>query len=52
MVLVLLLAGKASAVVQAGEEAPDFALEALDGGQVSLGDFRGKVVLINLFGYN
>ena len=52
--LLLLLAwgGKALAVVQTGEEAPDFTLQELDGGQVSLSDFRGKVVLINLFGYN
>jgi peroxiredoxin len=48
----LALAGEALAVVQTGEPAPDFTLEALGGGQVSLGDFRGKVVLINLFGYN
>lgn len=54
MALMLFLAwgGKASAVVQTGEQAPDFTLEGLDGGQVSLSDFRGKVVLINLFGYN
>jgi len=42
----------AAALVQVGEEAPDFTLEALGGGQVSLSEFRGKVVLINLFGYN
>lgn len=52
--LTLLLAwhGAAPALVQTGEEAPDFTLQQLDGGQVSLSDFRGKVVLINLFGFN
>ena len=42
----------APALVQTGEVAPDFSLTQLDGGQVSLSDFRGKVVLINLFGFN
>jgi cytochrome oxidase Cu insertion factor (SCO1/SenC/PrrC family) len=42
----------AAALVQTGEEAPDFTLKQLDGGQVSLSEFRGKVVLLNLFGYN
>jgi peroxiredoxin len=54
LVLVSLLAWRsaASALVKTGEEAPDFTLQQLDGPQVSLSDFRGKVVLINLFGYN
>ena len=37
---------------QPGEIAPDFTLEEVDGGQVSLSDFEGKVVFINFFGYN
>jgi cytochrome c biogenesis protein CcmG/thiol:disulfide interchange protein DsbE len=32
-----------------GFSAPDFTLELLDGGQVTLSDLRGKVVLINLW---
>lgn len=54
LLVLLLLAWSrgAPALVQTGEEAPDFTLEQLDGAQVSLSDFRGKVVLINLFGYN
>ena len=35
-----------------GGEALDFTLDSLDGGPVSLSDFRGQVVLINFFGYS
>ena len=35
-----------------GDLSPDFTLENVDGGQVSLSDFRGRVVLMNFFGYN
>ena len=54
VVLTLLLAWVhgVSALVKTGEQAPDFTLQQLDGAQVSLSDFRGKVVLINLFGFN
>lgn len=52
LVLLLVWSGGAAALVKAGEEAPDFTLQQLDGGQVSLSDFRGKVVLVNLFGFN
>ncbi len=54
LALALLLAWQsaAPALVKTGEQAPDFTLQQLDGAQVSLSDFRGKVVLINLFGYN
>ena len=34
-----------------GDPAPDFTLQQLGGGLVSLSDFRGKVVLIDIFGY-
>lgn len=52
LILLLAMTSTASALVKTGEQAPDFTLQQLDGGQVSLSDFRGKVVLINLFGYN
>ena len=32
-----------------GERAPDFTLETLDGGTVSLSDFRGKPVVLNFW---
>lgn len=35
--------------VKEGSLAPDFTLEALDGSQVSLSDFRGRPVLINFW---
>jgi peroxiredoxin len=35
-----------------GESAPDFELEQLNGGLVTLSEFRGKVVLLNFFGYD
>ena len=34
-----------------GEPAPDFRLQVLGGGELSLSDLRGKVVLIDFFGY-
>lgn len=33
-----------------GEEAPDFTLKNLNGDEVSLSDYRGKIVLINFWG--
>lgn len=51
----LLALGATSAPAQApepGDEAPDFTLESLDGGRVSLSDFRGRVVFINFFGFS
>ncbi|HDZ59366.1 MAG TPA: TlpA family protein disulfide reductase [Actinobacteria bacterium] len=32
-----------------GDMAPDFTLQTLDGGQISLSDLRGKVVLVNIW---
>ena len=33
-------------VVRAGQPAPDFTLQDIDGNEVSLSDFRGRVVMI------
>jgi peroxiredoxin len=52
VLLALAWSREGGALVRAGEDAPDFALQQLGGGQVSLSDFRGKVVLVNLFGFN
>ena len=38
-----------SGVVIAEEVAPDFTLTDIDGGEFSLGDFRGKVVVLDFF---
>jgi len=32
-----------------GEQAPEFSLQSMDGKQVALSDFKGKVVLIGMF---
>lgn len=42
-------AGALRASPREGFLAPDFTLEALDGGQVTLTDLRGKVALVNLW---
>ena len=51
--LVLVLAGcsggPASSAAQVGERAPDFQLQNLDGQTISLGDLRGKPVLVNFW---
>ena len=45
--------GSANAQVpEVGELAPDFTLETIDGEELSLSDFQGKVVFINFFGYS
>ncbi|MGP0564629.1 peroxiredoxin family protein [Nitrospina sp. 32_T5] len=38
-----------AAVPKAGDPAPGFSLTSVDGQQVSLGDFKGKVVLVGMF---
>lgn len=35
--------------IEVGKEAPDFTLKNLDGDEVSLSDYRGKIVLINFW---
>lgn len=35
--------------IEKGKEAPDFVLKDLDGNDISLSDFRGKVVLLNFW---
>ena len=35
-----------------GDAAPDFRLDRLDGGQATLSDFKGQVVLIFFLGYS
>ena len=35
-----------TAIVKAGDQAPDFSLRSLDGRQVSLADYRGKKVIV------
>jgi len=42
-------AGPAVAGIEVGQRAPDFALAALDGGEVTLADHRGSVVLLNFW---
>ena len=37
---------------QVGDPAPDFLLDRLDGGQATLSDFEGQVVLIFFLGYS
>ena len=37
---------------QVGDPAPDFVLDRLDGGQATLSDFEGQVVLIFFLGYS
>ena len=38
--------------LQVGDPAPDFLLDRLDGGQATLSDFEGQVVLIFFLGYS
>jgi peroxiredoxin len=39
----------AKKIIRSGDRAPEFRLQALDGRQVSLSDFRGKVVLVHFW---
>ena len=49
LVGLLALAGPALAVLQVGQEAPDFSLPDTAGQYHSLSDFRGSVVLLNFW---
>ena len=51
LALLLSVQGTMGQVPEVGDLAPDFTLQQLEGGYVSLNDFRGKVVLINFFGF-
>ena len=48
-VLVALLLLQCTRPVQVGQKAPDFVLEDLKGGSVSLGELRGKVVFLHFW---
>ncbi len=41
--------GREARIIQEGDRAPEFSLPSLDGKQVSLSDFRGKVVLVHFW---
>jgi len=45
-VLLLLLSCSTAQIPQVGDKAPDFTLESIEGKNISIGDFRGKTVLI------
>ena len=49
--LLLSVQGATGQVPEVGDLAPDFTLKQFEGDYVSLSDFRGKVVLINFFGF-
>ena len=53
LVIILLIAVIPSSALgarpSAGDKAPDFSLKSMSGDQVSLSDFKGKVVLIGMF---
>ena len=49
--LLLSVQGTMGQVPKVGDLAPDFTLQQLEGDYVSLNVFRGKVVLINFFGF-
>ena len=40
---------EAATLVRAGDEAPDFTVEMIDGSKVALSELRGKVVLLNFW---
>jgi peroxiredoxin len=41
--------GGAQTGISQGQVAPDFSLETLEGGKVSLSDYRGQIVLLNFW---
>jgi len=46
------LAVPALAAVRVGDRAPDFSLKGVDNRDYALSDYRGRVVVINLLGWN
>ncbi len=46
--LLLSFAGQSLAYLQAGSEAPDFKLSDLEGNQVNLSDFQGKIIVLKI----
>ena len=48
-ILMAILLAQCTPPVQVGEKAPDFVLEDLKGGVVSLGELRGKVVFLHFW---
>ena len=53
LIIILLIAvipvSALGAMPSAGDKAPDFSLKSIDGRQISLSDFKGKVLLIGMF---
>lgn len=47
--LILLGACSKGVAIEVGENAPDFTLTSVDSGQISLSDFKGKVIILNFF---
>ncbi len=50
-VLIILAKGgpKTAKIIQEGDQAPSFSLAGANGGQVSLSDYRGKVVMVHFW---
>jgi peroxiredoxin len=42
----------ALAAVKVGDRAPDFQLTGVDGKNYALSDYKGRVVVLNLLGWN
>lgn len=51
LILTLGVTSQLQATVHAGDEAPDFTKTELGGGEISLSDYSGKVVILFLLGY-
>ena len=49
LIIALIPVSALGAMPSAGDEAPDFSLKSMNGEQISLSDFKGKVVLIGMF---
>jgi peroxiredoxin len=51
-ILMALIGCSTAKIPEVGDKAPDFTLQSIDGKNVSLSDFRGKVVLVILTSVN